>query len=439
MAKRTTKQRIFLSAGVATTAVCVIGMSVAGWLYYRVETRPTFNVSSLDKKQTPLPTLVPRSAPTTEPPTMTSTSQPKPGVTTTTAAPRFIPPAPLVPPRSLTDGTNFLLVGIDSASGMGGDAVANGRGDSANTDTMMILRVDNTTNQISLVSVPRDMFVQIAGTNNFDRINAAREYKNGRARLTSTIRDTLGIEIHHYIEVNFRAFKSIVDAIGGVPMNFKTHMIDWSTGFDVPGGCSMLNGTLALAYVRSRHMEVMGPDGQYHADLSADYGRVVRQQAFLMNMGRKAMYDGLDSPVSALKIFATFTSDVGTSDSLSTDDLIGFANRMASIGLDNVHTYSLPVDGVRTLAGQDVLLLKLDAATPILNIFRGQWLPGDALPTGSGARHPGPLGELPVATTQPPVNTTAVATTAPDATTTSTDVVSTVPTTAVPPSPAPSC
>ena len=436
MAKRTGKQRLFISTGIVITAVCVIAMSVAGWLYYRVETRPTFNVSSLDKKQTPLPTLVPRSTTSTKPPTTTTTSRPNPGASTTpTAAPRFIPPAPLVPLRSLTDGTNFLLVGIDSASGMGGDAVANGRGDSANTDTMMILRVDNTTNQISLVSVPRDMFVQIAGTNNFDRINAAREYKNGRARLTSTIRDTLGIEIHHYIEVNFRAFKSIVDAIGGVPMNFKTPMIDWSTGFDVPGGCSMLNGTLALAYVRSRHMEVMGPDGQYHADLSADYGRVVRQQSFLMNMGRKAMYDGLDSPVSALKIFATFTSDVGTSDSLSTDDLIGFANRMASIGLDNVHTYSLPVDGVRTLAGQDVLLLKLDAATPILNIFRGQWLPGDALPRGSGARHPGPLGELPVATTQPPATTTETTL----ATTSSTDVVSSVPTTTAIPTPPPSC
>ncbi len=412
------QQRVLIGGGALIATLSLVAATVVGWVWYRVEHRPTFTVTALDKKQKPLPT-----APTTTTagrgPTTTSSS------TTTTAAPPSLFPAPLVPPRSLTDGTNFLLVGIDSAAGLGaGDPVLNDRGDSGNTDTMMILRVDNTTGQISLVSVMRDLYVHIADSNTFDRINAAREYKNGRDRLTKTIRDTLGVEIHHYIEVNFRAFKNIVNDLGGVSMTYSKRTRDLNTGFDGDVGCNVLDGSMALAYVRSRHMESLGSDGAWHEDLSADYGRIARQQRFLINVAAAMTGGGAISPGTALGLVDTLTSDVSMDKSLSTDELVSFAVTMARIGINNVHTYSLPMTGIRLPNRQDVLLVDMPQAQDVLNIFRGQVLPGAARVKAYGSAQPYTAAAVTIdsstatASTSAPVTVDSTAPTSAPATTT---------------------
>src|SRR5207302_9881453 len=88
------------------------------------------------------------------------------------------------------------------------------------SDTMMILHIDTSEKKAAILSIPRDLNVQIAGTTRHDRVNAAFEDPAGHGadRLVQTIHDSLGITINHYMEVDFVGFKGIVDTVGGVNM-----------------------------------------------------------------------------------------------------------------------------------------------------------------------------------------------------------------------------
>ena len=79
---------------------------------------------------------------------------------------------------------------------------------------MMILHVDAGGNRASVLSIPRDLYVPIAGTGKSNRINTA--YAGGPDRLIATIKSALDISINHYVEVNFDGFRGIVDAVGGL-------------------------------------------------------------------------------------------------------------------------------------------------------------------------------------------------------------------------------
>ena len=115
---------------------------------------------------------------------------------------------------------NFLLVGIDSAAGIDpNDPINIGRGATNNTDTIMILRVDPGSDKAQLLSLPRDLWVRIAGTDYHEKINAALA-TGGPQRLIETIQQNFGIPINHFVQVNFEAFRSLVDAVGGIPIYF---------------------------------------------------------------------------------------------------------------------------------------------------------------------------------------------------------------------------
>ena len=96
----------------------------------------------------------------------------------------------------------------------------------------MIMRVDPTTDTVDMVSLPRDLWVPIAGTGESQRINTAYSSDDGRQRLIDTIQQDFGIPINHYIEVDFKGFQGVVDAIGGVPMYFDEPMRDDNSGLE---------------------------------------------------------------------------------------------------------------------------------------------------------------------------------------------------------------
>lgn len=179
-------------------------------------------------------------------------------------------------------GTNYLIVGSDSrdvedlvAAGLNPEAFEDGGGQ--RSDTMMLLRfVDGAAR---MMSIPRDLYVQIAETGESAKINAA--YNGGPPRLIRTVQESLGIPVHHYLEVDFVSFAGLVDSLGGITIDFPNPAYDEATGLDVQAaGPVQLDGPQALAYVRSRHfVEVVG--GEEHADPTGDLGRVQRQQRFL--------------------------------------------------------------------------------------------------------------------------------------------------------------
>ena len=181
-------------------------------------------------------------------------------------------------------GTNYLIVGSDSRDGISPDDPNAGAilgpeaaPGSQRSDTLLVLRVDG--DGARMLSIPRDLLVTIAETGQRTRINAA--FNGGPRRLLATVQTELGIPIHHYVEIDFVAFRDIVDAVGGITIDFPHPASDPKSGLSVPtAGPVRLDGTQALAYVRSRtYTEQI--DGRAVVDPTGDLGRVVRQQAFL--------------------------------------------------------------------------------------------------------------------------------------------------------------
>ena len=152
---------------------------------------------------------------------------------------------------------NFLLVGVDNSEGLNkNDPVLIGRSQaSLLSDTIMIIRVDPQTHQAAILSLPRDLYVPIADTGGKAKINSALP-GGGPERLIKTIQQNFGIPINGFIEVNFAGFRSLVDAVNGVPIYFPWPARDDHTGFLVEEpGCVTLDGVQALAYARSRYFE----------------------------------------------------------------------------------------------------------------------------------------------------------------------------------------
>ncbi len=131
---------------------------------------------------------------------------------------------------------NYLLIGSDSRENADpDDADFGGIGDTnqvsgRRSDTIMILRQEADGNGASIVSLPRDLWVNIAGRDGANRINSA--YSDGTDVLAATITQELGIPINHVVDIDFSGFKDIVDAMGGTQVCFWFATRDKNTGLD---------------------------------------------------------------------------------------------------------------------------------------------------------------------------------------------------------------
>lgn len=273
--------------------------------------------------------------------------------------------------------SNWLLVGTDSREGIDPDDPRSGifLGEEAppgkRTDTMIVVRVDPTKGQIDLLSIPRDLYVPLAGGGE-GRINSTFNGEGGEARLVETISTQLGIEINHYAEVNFVGFQDIVDGLGGVPIWFDRPMRDFGSGLDVSNaGCHVLDGFQALALARGRQVEYFD-DGAWRSDASGDIGRSTRQQYFLRRVAdtvlNKVNITELGTLNRVLEIGGqNLTIDGGA----EAGSLLALARAFGTISGDRIVGHALPVYDFRTSGGAAVLGLERELAEPTLAIFRG--------------------------------------------------------------------
>lgn len=291
---------------------------------------------------------------------------------------------------------NFLLVGSDSRESVDEDdpdagAFLNGEAGGRRSDTIVLARVDPRSAQVTLLSLPRDLWVPIAGSEEPNRINTA--YSLGRDVLVDTIEEEFAIPVHHYVEVDFAGFKGLVGAIDGVPMYFETPVRDEHSGLDVPDdGCVVLDPDQALAFARSRHYEFLTDDG-WTTDPSGDHGRISRQQAFIFRALDRAKDRGLTNPVTLNRLIDVALDNVGVDPGLSDGEILALARRFNGITQDRITTLRLPVE--EDVVGEAYVLRLVTAeAQDELNVFRG--LPPDALApgavtvrvlNGSGAEH----------------------------------------------------
>lgn len=163
---------------------------------------------------------------------------------------------------------------------MGADTRPSETGYRTPTDTIMLLSVDRNAKTVGLISIPRDLYVDIPGYG-FDRINTA--YVRGGGQLAmQTVANTMGVPVDHYLLVQFDAFTTLVDEIGGIDIYVPTEIYDpefpaecysrEDCGFDplyIPAGQQHMDGITALKYARVRHIDT-------------DFERSRRQQAVLM-------------------------------------------------------------------------------------------------------------------------------------------------------------
>ena len=157
----------------------------------------------------------------------------------------------------------------------------------------------------ALLSLPRDLWVPIAGTDESAKINTA--YNDGPERLAATITEALGIPIHHYVEVDFHGFKDLVDGIGGVEVcTFETPPRTPTPGCASSPGCQTLNG--AGARLRPQPL-LRGVERRRLADgRDADLGRIERQQLFIREAVNGCCTTSRPSPFSSATLQSPPTS-----------------------------------------------------------------------------------------------------------------------------------
>lgn len=163
----------------------------------------------------------------------------------------------------------ILLCGIDYSY----DSRAQRHTKDARTDTIMLVRVEPRAQELSLLSIPRDLLVEIAGTGGgYDKVNAA--YSVGGIQATrQTLENFLKIKIDHYVVVKSDVVADMVDVLGGVPIKVEKQMDyddNWAgLHIHLKPGEQTLNGSQTVGYLRFRN------------DEEGDLGRIRRQQQFL--------------------------------------------------------------------------------------------------------------------------------------------------------------
>jgi len=241
--------------------------------------------------------------------------------------------------KELSGSTVFLIAGSDIRFGSGGNG---------NSDTILLVDVNATTKTVSILSLPRDLYVNIPGYG-MAKINAAYSI-GGPALLIETIRDFIGVRINHFVDVDFYGFESITNDLGGVYLPIDSYYYhvseptpaeDWSS-IDIKPGYQLLKGSRALEWVRFRHED-------------SDFYRVARQQIFLREVARqvRAEFNLTNLPL-VIKLIHD-TADATASDIHSLPYLISLANTLRGIPSSHVVRVTLQAQGYVNGAG-DVLI-----------------------------------------------------------------------------------
>ena len=226
------------------------------------------------------------------------------------------------------DKATIMIMGVDERDD-----------DVGRSDTLMIASIDPKTNQASLLSVPRDTRVKIKG-HGFDKINAAYAY--GKEPLSQdTVENLLGVNIDHYIIINTKSFKKIIDAIGGIDIDVPKRMHyedpwddDGGLIIDFQPGMQHMDGAKAVTYVRYR-------------DEEGDLGRIRRQQDFV-----RACMEKIVSPAIIPKLPSVIKEVMESIDTdLTFRQLLEFAGTLKESKANGLKTDMVPgkplyIDGI---------------------------------------------------------------------------------------------
>lgn len=260
--------------------------------------------------------------------------------------------------------TDILLVGSDSRAGATDQELAEklrtGDPGSMNTDTLLLVHVPADGSGASVVSLPRDSYVEVPGFGE-GKLNAAyalgfnsvgsdagqREREAAGAQLlVQTISTLTGVQIDHYVEVDLLGFYNLTEVIGGVEVNLCAPARDPDSGIDLPAGVQTISGADALSFVRQRNGLPRG-----------DLDRIVRQQAFIGGVVRSLLSAGvLLNPLKQRDLVEAASQSLTVDANL---DLLDLAQQVQSLAAGDVEFSTVPIaDADASIDGTSVVLLE---------------------------------------------------------------------------------
>jgi LCP family protein required for cell wall assembly len=255
------------------------------------------------------------------------------------------------------------------------------------TDTLILLTIDPVSKTAGMLSIPRDMWVNIPGFG-YGRINSAYTlgelYKlpgGGPSLTIQTVENFLGIPIQYFAQIDFNAFESMIDDIGGICLNVPVKVkvgVLYEPGTTVlKPGYQCLSGKVALGYARARDV-VQGVAG-------GDVERSQNQQRVILAIRDKVLANLPALVTKAVPLYNEISSGVHTN--LSLDDILRLAMLAKDIPLNKIQNgvidYTMMQDGKTTINGipSDILRPFPDKIRELVDkIFGG----GAMAPTASG-------------------------------------------------------
>lgn len=249
---------------------------------------------------------------------------------------------------------NILIIGSDSRAGKKNQALGGGADEGERSDTAMIMHVSKDRSQVNVVSIPRDLLVDIPACDLGDGTESSPQYAQfnwafsiggtNKDRTSAvlctwkTVEKLSGMRIDESIVVDFNGFTSMIDALGGINVYVPTEIHDQeNSGLDLEPGCTHFGGEKALAYARVRE-GVEGSDG-------SDLQRIERQQAIMGIMMRTAMQKNMLTSLNQLYDFiGSGLSSLTISEGISSvSQLAGLGWSMQSLKPENLRFVTLPV------------------------------------------------------------------------------------------------
>lgn len=209
-----------------------------------------------------------------------------------------------------------------------------------NSDVIMLLRADQQTHTVSILSIPRDFVLQNVRPGEFHKVDAA--LADGPSQLVAVIEQDFGIPINHFVELNFDSFQGIVNALGGVHMYFPDRVFDAESALNITTpGCHLLNGFQALAVVRARHMSYWVHGVEYY-DGSGDLGRIIRDHEFLRVLASEVSHRGLGNLATDNAIIGSLAPQLTVDSGLSVTDMINLVLAFHSVNPNTAPQTTLP-------------------------------------------------------------------------------------------------
>jgi len=311
----------------------VLAIVAAGVSFYEIRSIiETWNLTTLPGISA---TLVSNSTQAPASPAITGTA----GIANTTPVPtnsNVLMPGPTAVPWDGASRVNILMMGLDYGDWAGRNDSTSG---ASRTDSMILFTIDPVSKTAGMLSIPRDMWVDIPGFD-YGPINTAyflgdafKMPGGGPGVAVATVEEFLGVPIQYYAQIDFSAFAKFIDEMGGITINVPNTMhlslIGSPSVFEIKPGVQTLDGPTLLAYARDRHDDAKG-------GYTDDYARSLRQQQVIMAI-RDQILQAKMLPTLIAKAPAMFQDlSSGIRTNMQLDQVITLAELAATIDTSKI-------------------------------------------------------------------------------------------------------